>query len=501
MEYNFEKQHTKGKLHALERAMLLCDAETFRDLTLVAGDGSPLPDAEYDGVLVGEGLVHGKPVCLAAQDFTFMGGTLGEKHGRQIVETQKRALQKRCPMIFINDSGGARIQEGVAALNCYGEIFYQNTLASGVIPQISVIAGPTAGGAVYSPGLTDFVFVMKGLSKMFVTGPQVVKIVTHEDTTAEELGGAEMHAAESGVAHFLHETEEDCFAAVRRLISFLPENNTGISLDKTQNNSLTSVASPPANAEAVLAEIASTEKKRPYDMERVVKAVFDGGDFLPVQNEFAPSVLVGFARLGGATVGMVANQPMHTAGVLDIHSSNKAARFVRFCDAFGIPIITFTDVTGYLPGKSQEAGGIIRHGAKLLYAFCEATVPKIGVILRNAYGGAYIAMNSKATGADKVFTWPTAEIGVMGSRGAVEILFAKQTKALPGAEREAFLTQKAEEYERAKPNLSLAIEQSYVDAVIRPEDTRQTLRAALRELKDKPGLQNTPSKKHGNMPL
>ncbi len=452
-----------------------------------------------DGVVTGYGTIDGRPVCVFSQDFTVNGGSLGEVYGEKIVKVMDHALKTGCPMIGINDSGGARIQEGVVALGLYGEIFYRNVISSGVIPQISLIMGPCAGGAVYSPAITDFTLMVDKTSYMFITGPDVIKTVTGEEVSQEELGGAHAHNAKSGVAHYQAADEQDCLEFARELLSYLPSNN----LDAPPVH--------PAEAEpAVVLELTEHDAeldtlipdspRQPYDMHKIIEHVLDNGEFLEIHAGFAPNILVGFGRVEGASVGVVANQPMQSAGTLDIDASEKAARFVRTCDAFGVPVLTFVDVPGFLPGTGQEWGGIIRRGAKLIYAYAEATVPKITVITRKAYGGAYDVMGSKHLGGDINLAWPTAQIAVMGADGAVDILYRRDLAAVADpAERAALRKAKSAEYEDTLFNPYIAAERGYVDAVIRPAETRSAVTRALRALRTK--RQALPPKKHGNIPL
>ena len=443
-----------------------------------------------DGVVTGYATIDGRPVYIYSQDFTVMGGSLGEMHAKKITKIMDMAMKTGCPIIGINDSGGARIQEGIDALSGYGEIFFRNTLASGVVPQISVILGPCAGGAVYSPALTDFVFMVDNISKMFITGPQVIEAATGEKVTADELGGSLAHNKLSGVAHFNASTEDECFNSIRKLLSFLPSNNL-------EDPPLYDCQDDLNRLVPELNNIIPDNANKAYDVKEVIRLVVDNGDFFEVQPLYATNIVVGFARLGGRAVGIVANQPNQLAGCLDINASDKAARFVRFCDAFNIPLITFTDVPGYLPGVEQEHGGIIRHGAKLLYAYSEATVPKINVILRKAYGGAYIAMSSKHLGADIVMAWPTAEIAVMGPEGAANIIFKKdiENSDNPIETRQ----QKIDEYRERFANPYVAAARGYVDDIIEPEATRPRLISALQMSESK--RENRPPKKHGNLPV
>ena len=480
----YEKQHKKGKLHAIERLEKLFDDAEYQEIT---------EPEERDGVITAIGKVSGCQVVIAAQDFTFHGGSLGLKTGSNIAEAQDIAFKKKCPFIMINDSGGARIQEGVDALAGYGEIFYRNVRASGVIPQISVILGPCAGGAVYSPGITDFIFMVKNIGQMYITGPKVIKAVTGEEISSEALGGYTAHMEKSGVADFGYYDEDTCFEAIRYLISLLPQNNRQKQL----------FPDPAAYKKKDSFSFQLPEKNdAPYDMKELINQVFDDNSFMEVQPFFAKEIITGFATLYGMTVGVVANQPQAFAGVLNCDTSDKAARFIRFCDCFNIPVISLTDVPGYMPGSEQEYKGIIRHGAKLLYAFAEATVPKLNVVVRKAFGGAYIAMNSKHLGADKVFAWPSAQIAVMGEGGAVEILYAKQIKALSDGEKEAFIKDKQEEYKKNVIGYSFGLERGYIDAVIKPKETRDKLYKALVEARRTRNSKRVrPIRKHGNIPL
>jgi acetyl-CoA carboxylase carboxyltransferase component len=443
-----------------------------------------------DGVVTGYGTINGRLTYVFAQDFTVMGGSLGQAHAEKICKVQDMAMKNGAPVIGLNDSGGARIQEGVVSLGGYGDIFLRNVLASGVIPQISCIMGPSAGGAVYSPAITDFIVMVRETSYMFVTGPDVVKTVTHEEVTADELGGAWLHNTESGVAHFAAEDEEDALYTVRRLLSFLPQNNV-------EDPPAVPCQDDPLRTDDGLNTIIPDDPARPYDMKQVVRAVVDEGDFLEVMEHYAANLIVGFARLNGRSVGMVASQPTVLAGALDINASTKGARFVRFCDAFNIPLVTFEDVPGFLPGMDQEHGGIIRNGAKLLYAYCEATVPKITVITRKAYGGAYIVTSSKHIRGDVNLAWPTAEIAVMGAEGATNILHRQQLAQAEDAE--GLRTQLSQEYRDAFANPYVAASWGFIDDVIEPSYTRPTLIDALEMLQNK--RDENPPKKHGNIPL
>jgi propionyl-CoA carboxylase beta chain len=492
-----EKQHARGKKTARERIEMLLDPGSFVELDELARHRSTNFGQERnrpygDGVITGYGTIDGRQVCVFAQDFTVFGGSLGEVFGEKIVKVMDLAMKIGCPIIGINDSGGARIQEGVVSLGLYGEIFFRNVRASGVIPQISLIMGPCAGGAVYSPAVTDFTVMVDQTSHMFITGPDVIKTVTGEDVAMEDLGGARTHNTRSGNAHYLAADEADAIAYVKALLSYLPSNN----LDDPPAFD-TPVDLSTSEADLALDTLIPDSPNQPYDMHTVIEHVLDDGEFLEVQPLYARNIVVGFGRVEGRSVGVVANQPLHLAGCLDIAASEKAARFVRTCDAFNIPVLTFVDVPGFLPGTDQEWGGIIRRGAKLIYAYAEATVPKVTVITRKAYGGAYDVMGSKHLGADLNFAWPTAQIAVMGAQGAVNILYRQQLReaADPEAERARLI----DEYERTLANPYLAAERGYVDAVIRPSSTRAHLIRALRALRTK--RETLPPKKHGNIPL
>jgi propionyl-CoA carboxylase beta chain len=491
-----QRQHEEGKLSARERVNLLLDEGTFQELDRLVThschdfgmDGKTVPG---DGFVTGYGQVEGRLVYVFAHDFTVFGGSLSLANAAKVCKVMDLAMKTGAPIIGLNDSGGARIQEGVASLAGYADIFLRNTLASGVVPQISAIMGPCAGGAVYSPAITDFVFMVDKTSYMFVTGPDVIKTVTHEEVSKEQLGGAHTHNQKSGVAHFLSRDDRECIQMIRELLGYLPSNH----LDDPPARPTTD---PAERTEPRLDEIVPAESAKPYDIKEVLRLVVDDGDFLEVHEYFAPNIVVGFARLGGQSVGIVANQPAVLAGCLDIDASLKGARFVRFCDAFGIPIITFEDVPGFLPGTAQEFGGIIKHGAKLLYAYAEATVPKITVITRKAYGGAYCVMGSKHLRTDINFAYPTAEIAVMGPEGAVNILYRRELAAA-GEKAEEFRKQKIEEFRERLANPYSAAEKGWVDEVIQPRDTRPKLIAALRMLDNK--TDTMPRKKHGNIPL
>ncbi|HEY8256907.1 MAG TPA: acyl-CoA carboxylase subunit beta [Gemmatimonadales bacterium] len=489
------QQHKKGKLTARERLDLLLDPGSFVELDRFVTHRSSafgLDSQVYpgDGVVTGSGRIDDRLVYVFSQDFTVFGGSLSEAHAEKICKVMDLALRNGAPVIGLNDSGGARIQEGVVSLGGYADIFLRNTLASGVVPQISAILGPCAGGAVYSPAITDFVFMVRGLSYMFVTGPNVVKTVTHEEVTFDALGGADVHGSVSGVSHFVHDSEPECLRAVRELVGFLPLNN----LDSPPRRQ---TDDPVDRRDPGLLDLIPDSSNKPYDMHGVIGRVVDDGGFLEVQGTYAENIIVGFARLGGRPVGVVANQPAVLAGVLDINASLKAARFIRFCDCFNIPIVTFVDVPGFLPGVGQEHGGIIKHGAKLLYAYCEATVPKLTVITRKAYGGAYDVMSSKHIRGDVNLAWPTAEIAVMGPKGAVEILFKDEiARAKDPAEATARLI---DDYTRQFAHPYAAAERGYIDDVIDPRDTRPRLIDALRTLETK--RDRNPPRKHGNLPL
>ncbi len=490
-----QKQHDKGKLSARERLDVLLDKGSFTELDMFVQHrsndfGMDKNRVLTDGVVTGYGIIDGRRVMVFSQDFTIFGGSLSEAFAEKICKVMDMALKMGIPIIGLNDSGGARIQEGVVSLGGYADIFLKNTLASGVVPQISAILGPCAGGAVYSPAITDFVFMAKNTSHMFVTGPNVVKTVTHEEVSMENLGGAETHSSKSGVAHFAFENEVEVLQNIRRLLSYLPLNN----LDEPP---VCEYVDPTKKSQEKLDSLVPENPNKPYDMHRVVNIIADKDSFFEVHSEFAKNIIVGFARIGGRSVGIVANQPAHLAGVLDIDSSVKGARFVRFCDAFNIPIITFEDVPGFLPGTEQEWRGIIKNGAKLLYAFAEATVPKLTVITRKAYGGAYDVMSSKHIRGDLNFAWPSAEIAVMGPKGAVEIIFKTQIAKAKDPQKE---TEKLiDEYKKKFANPYVAAERGYIDDVIKPHETRSRLMAGLKLLETK--VDSNPKKKHGNIPL
>ena len=494
-EKRIEAQHQKGKLTARERIQLLVDEDSFQEIgmfvehraTSFGLDKQKIPG---DGVVTGYGTIHGRPVYVFSQDFTVLGGSLSETHAEKICKIMDLALKSQTPVIGLNDSGGARIQEGVVSLAGYADIFYRNTRASGVIPQLSVIMGPCAGGAVYSPALTDFIFMVEDTSYMFVTGPNVVKTVTHEEVSSEDLGGAKTHAEKSGVNHFTSANDVTVLKDVRELMSYLPQNCNSLAphlphfdFDSNKLNRINQIL--PENS------------SMPYDIRDVIDCVIDDESFREVHKDFATNIVVGFARIEGRTIGIVANQPMSLAGVLDIDASRKGARFVRFCDAFNIPLLTFEDVPGFLPGTDQEWNGIIVHGAKLLYAFSEATVPRITVITRKAYGGAFDVMNSKNIGADINFAWPTAEIAVMGAKGAAEIIFKREIASAKNPEEK--LMEKEAEYSEMFANPYRAAERGIIDDVIQPSDTRQAVVDAFKMLENK--REELPAKKHGNIPM
>jgi acetyl-CoA carboxylase carboxyltransferase component len=490
-----EAQHAKGKLTARERLDLLLDPRSFVEIDKFVthrASGFGLENERYygDGVVTGYGRIDGRLVYVFSQDFTVFGGSLSETHGEKICKVMDLALKNGAPIIGLNDSGGARIQEGVVSLGAYAEIFLRNVLASGVIPQISAVLGPCAGGAVYSPAMTDFTFMVQGTSFMFVTGPDVVKTVTHEVVDFEGLGGASVHSTASGVAHFAAEDEGQCLSDVRRLMGFLPSNN----LDDPPRRP---TADPADRMDEALNSIIPDQPMRSYDMHQVIQLIVDDGDFLEVHAAFAQNIIVGFAHLGGRSVGIIAQQPTVLAGVLDINASVKAARFVRFCDAFNVPLVTFVDVPGFLPGVGQEHGGIIRHGAKLLFAYCEATVPKVTVITRKAYGGAYDVMSSRHIRGDLSLAWPTAEIAVMGIEGAVNIVFRDQLSS--ATDPDSLRVQLEREYRETLANPYVAAARGYVDDVIEPRETRPRLINALDMLHNKRDA--NPPKKHGNIPL
>lgn len=494
-EERIRAQHERGKLTARERIELLLDKGTFREVDAFVVHRThdfDLDKQRYlgDSVVTGWGMIEGRLVYVFSQDFTVFGGSLGEVHAEKVCKIMDMAMKNGAPVIGLNDSGGARIQEGVVSLGGYADIFLRNTLASGVIPQISVIMGPCAGGAVYSPALTDFILMVRNSSYMFITGPEVVKAVTHEDVTFEDLGGAAVHSEISGVCHLAADNEADALYLVRKLLSYIPQNNL-------EDPPFIPTQDDPLRMEEALDDIIPDDPQKPYDMRDVIRKVVDDGIFFEIQESFAPNIVIGFARLAGHSIGIVANQPAVLAGVLDIKSSEKAARFVRFCDAFNIPLVTFVDVPGFLPGVSQEHGGIIRAGAKLLYAYCEATVPKLTVVTRKAYGGAYDVMSSKHIRGDINFAWPTAEIAVMGPEGAVNIIFRKElAKAEDAQKRREELVR---EYREKFANPYIAAARGYIDDVIEPHETRPRLINALEMLANK--RDTNPPKKHGCIPL
>lgn len=487
------KQHSSGKLTARERMEALFDDGTFIEIdnmiTSRATDfGMDKKKRPGDGVVTGYGFIHGRIAFASSQDFTVGGGALGEAQAMKICRVMDKALQMKAPFISINDSGGARIEEGIDGLSGYADIFYRNTIASGVIPQISVILGPCAGGACYSPAITDYIFMTEKNSQMYITGPSVVKSVTGEVISSSDLGGAEVHSMTSGVAHFVYSDDLSCLNGVRQLLGYLPQNNEEKPMHVEGRRRDNSVS---------LSDIVPVDSKKPYDVRTVINAFVDENSFFEVQPDFARNIVVGFARMDGDTIGIVANQSQFMAGSLEINASDKGARFIRFCDCFNIPLLTLVDVPAFLPGSQQEHGGIIRHGAKLLFAYSEATVPKVGLIMRKAYGGAYIAMNSKGTGADVVYAWPIAEIAVMGAAGAVSIIGKKEIQKAddPTAKKEELL----DEYNNKFMNPYIAAEHGYVDEVILPEETRAKIAEAFRMLKTKEA--SLPRKKHGNIPL
>jgi len=492
-----ETQHKKNKLTARERIDLLFDEGTFREIYMMVKHRCTnfnMPDTEIptDGVITGHGLVNGRPVYAYAQDFTCRGGSLGEKHAEKIVRTMDLAMKAGVPIIGMSDSGGARVEEGIDSLKGYGDLFFRNSRASGVIPQISLIMGPTAGGSVYSPAMTDFVFMVKGSSFMFITGPSVVKSVTGEETTFEDLGGALTNSTKSGNAHFACESDEDAIEQVKILLSYIPGNNM-------EDPPVIHMGDDPGRLCPELDTVIPDDPKAAYDMRDVIHPILDHGEFYEIHELFAQNAVIGFGRLNGKAVGIIANQPLVLAGCLDINASDKIARFIRFCDAFNIPLITFVDVPGYLPGCDQEWGGIIRHGAKILWSYCEATVPKFTVTTRKSYGGGYIAMSSQHLGVDTLFAWPSAEIAVMGAPGAVNIVGSYKKEIKESKDPEATRQEKIEEYEKLFNNPYTAAERGYIDAVIQPSETRARLIDALEILCTK--KESIPPKKHGNIPL
>lgn len=494
-EKRVKAQHEKGKLTARERIDLLLDKDSFVELDLLvehrcSNFGMDKVEAPGEGVVTGYGTINERLIYVFAQDFTVIGGSLGEMHAKKICKVLDMAMKMGAPCIGVNDSGGARIQEGVDSLSGYGQLFYRNTIASGVIPQISIIVGPAAGGAVYSPAIMDFVFMVKNVGIMHITGPDVIKAVTGEVVTSEKLGGAMTHNRKSGVAHFAAENEEEVYQMVRELMGYLPSNNM-------ENTPQVECKDDPNRMEEVLLNIVPTDPNKPYEMRDVIKYIMDEGDFFESQAYYATNMITGFARLNGQSVGIIANQPKVLAGCLDIDASDKAARFIRFCDAFNIPILTLVDVPGFLPGSAQEYGGIIRHGAKLLYAYSEATVPKITLIVRKSYGGAYLAMCSRDLGADQVIAWPTAEIAVMGSQGAANIIFRKEIAKADNPEK--VRQEKIDEFQLKFSNPYEAAKRGYVDMVIDPRETRPRLITTFEMLSTK--RESRPAKKHGNFPV
>ena len=490
-----EKQHEAGKMTARERIDFLLDPGSFVEIDrFVTHRSTDFGMAEKlifgDGVITGYGRLEGRLVYLFAQDFTVFGGSLSEAYAEKICKIMDLALKVGAPVVGLNDSGGARIQEGVVSLAGYADIFFRNVQSSGVVPQVSAILGPCAGGAVYSPAMTDFTLMVEGTSHMFITGPEVIRTVTHEEVTFEELGGAHTHAARSGVAHFIQPSEQECLLLIRDLLGYLPSNNT-------EDPPRREASDPPDRVDDSLNALVPANPNKPYDMRDLIVKVVDDAKFLEVHQEYARNIVIGFARLDGRPVGIVANQPLHLAGCLDIEASIKGARFVRLCDAFNVPIVVFEDVPGFLPGTAQEYGGIIRHGAKLLYAFCEATVPRVTIVTRKSYGGAYCVMNSKQVGADFNFAYPTAEIAVMGPEGAVNIVFRKEIQSAD--DPEALRQQKIEEYRQKFANPVVAARRGYIDRIIEPKFTRPELCRALATLENKRVA--GPSRKHGNIPL
>ena len=492
-----EREHKAGKLTARERIDLLLDEGSFEELDKFVRHrctdfGMEEQRPAGDGFVTGFGRIDGRLVYVFAQDFTVFGGSLSESNALKICKIMDLAMRGGAPVIGLNDSGGARIQEGIMSLAGYADIFLRNTLASGVVPQISAVMGPCAGGAVYSPAITDFIFMTRETSYMFVTGPDVIKTVTHEEVTKQELGGAMTHNATSGVAHFIARDDADCCAMIRELMSFLPSNNMECAPRRVSSD-------PAGRRDEALNTIVPEDRQKPYDIKDVIHSIADENYFFEVHEQFAKNLVVGFARMDGRPVGIVANQPAFLAGVLDINASVKGARFVRFCDAFNIPLVTLEDVPGFLPGTQQEFGGIIKHGAKLLYAYAEATVPKITVITRKAYGGAYCVMSSKHIRTDANFAWPTAEIAVMGPEGAVNIVYRRELEKISGDEREKLRSEKITEFRELFANPFVAAERGYIDAVIEPAETRSKIITSLRSLENKRDM--SPKKKHGNIPL
>ncbi|WP_191014550.1 acyl-CoA carboxylase subunit beta [Treponema zioleckii] len=509
-EYDLEKQHAKGKLHAIERINALLDEGSFMEIYAGARHqctnfGMDKKELPYDGVITGFGTINGKKVAIYSQDFTVQGGSLGKVHGEKIAEIIKMAIEMKCPVIGVNDSGGARIPEGVDALCGYGEIFNQNVRASGVIPQISIIAGPCAGGAVYSPGLTDFIFTIDNISQMFITGPKVVKQVMFMDISAEDLGGAAIHSQKSGVAHFRCGTENECYEKVRKLLDYIPHYYGDESALESKKNVKSGLFGTKTEEEFKFTEsklesiksILPEDTKKGYDIKSVISDVVDDDSFFEIMPEFAGNAVIGFAKMQGKTIGIVANNPGFFGGLLNSDASDKIARHVRYCDCYDIPLLTFVDVPGFLPGPQEEQKGIIRHGAKVLYAYSEATVPKVTVITRKAYGGAYIAMCSKHLGADFVYAWPKAEIAVMGAEGAIGILYAKELKDPANA---SLVEQKGKEYRETFMTPTIAAQRDYISAVIEPEETRARVAMSFELLKGKTSTEIL-HRKHGNIPL
>lgn len=497
LTYNIEKQHAKGKLHAIERINALCDKDTFTEIysgvrhncTNFGMDKKTIP---YDGVITGFGKINGAKVAVYAQDFTVQGGSLGLQHGKKIAELMEKAVEARCPIIGVNDSGGARIQEGVDALCGYGDLFYQNVRASGSVPQISIIAGPCAGGAVYSPGITDFIFTIDKVSYMFITGPKVVKSVMFMDISADDLGGAAIHAQKSGVAQFRSESEADCYTKVRKLLDYIPHYFGDDTKTKIENKTPQFKFDTKKKAKKI-AQILPERKTQGYDIRNIIDCITDDDTFFEVSTEYAPNIVTGFAKIEGRSIGIVANNPSGLGGVLNCDASDKAARFIRYCDAYNVSLLNLVDVPGFIPGPDEEQKGIIRHGAKVIYAYSEATVPKVTVIIRKAYGGAYIAMCSKHLGADFVFAWPGSEIAVMGADGAVGILYSKEPDSTVKA-------QKAQEYKENIMTPRIAAERGYVSEIIERVETRDKIARCFSFLENKT-QQTAPAKKHGNIPL
>lgn len=512
MKYSIEKQHAKGKLHAIERINALCDKDSFMEIYSGARHncssfGMENKDIPYDGVITGFGLINGRKVAVYAQDFTVQGGSLGLMHGEKIAELISKAIEQRCPVIGINDSGGARIQEGVDSLAGYGKLFYQNVRASGSVPQISIIAGPCAGGAVYSPGITDFIFAIDKISQLFITGPKVVKSVMFMDISEEDLGGASIHSKKSGVAHFRYETEKDCYEKVRKLLDYIPhyygDDAALAAPEQEEKRGLLGrkikvpVFKFDENKNKKIGNVIPENTKQGYDIREIIKCTVDDDSFFESSEEFAINCVTGFAKIEGRSVGIIANNPAGVGGVLDCDASDKIARFVRYCDAYNIPLVTLVDVPGFIPGPQEEQKGIIRHGAKVIYAYCESTVPKVTVIVRKAYGGAYIAMCSKYLGADFVYAWPKSEIAVMGAEGAVGILYAKEM-ADPNKAQE--VAEKTEQYKNEIMTPAIAAKRGYVSEIIEPAQTRERIAKSLSFLSGKKST-STPLRKHGNIPL